>query len=66
MDNKTQIQYVSAKEVAQMLSLSLRTIRRLQCGGLIPYYKIGTRSVRFDPVEVQEILFNRKNAGGIH
>jgi|GEM_PF-5841763 len=58
--------YVSAKDLAVMLGLSMRTIRRLQYGGSIPSYRIGNKAIRFDPVEVEEILFNRKNSGGIH
>ena len=40
-------------QVAQMLGLSVATIRKWVLTGYIPYKKIG-RAVRFSPLEVQD------------
>ena len=40
-------------QVAQMLGLSIATIRKWVLTGYIPYKKIG-RAVRFSPLEVQD------------
>ena len=50
-------------QVAQMLGLSIATIRKWVLTGYIPYKKIG-RAVRFSPLEVQDWA-KAKNGGQV-
>ena len=45
--------FLDVGQVAQMLGLSIATIRKWVLTGYIPYKKIG-RAVRFSPLEVQD------------
>ena len=45
--------FLDVGQVAEMLGLSIATIRKWVLTGYIPYKKIG-RAVRFSPLEVQD------------
>ena len=51
--------YITVKEVADMVKLSEQTIRRYVMLGQIPFYKI-VRAVRFKPSEIQKWVDDRK------
>jgi len=52
------------KQVAQMLNLSVSTIRRLQHEGDFPRaFSVGSRAVAFDRAEVMEWLLRKRQAG---
>jgi excisionase family DNA binding protein len=45
--------FINAEEVAEMLKLSLMTIRRYTMNKQIPFHKIN-RAVRYDKAEIEE------------
>ncbi|HJT20128.1 MAG TPA: excisionase family DNA-binding protein [Nitrospira sp.] len=53
--------WMSAKQLAKALGMSLITVRRAYRSGEIPVERLG-RAVRFDPFQVKEAM--RKNARG--
>ena len=61
--NKAQTVLLSAEEVADLLSLSVRTVRRMIASGEIPIVRIG-RSVRIRRVDI-EALIGRNLTGGM-
>jgi len=46
--------FVSISEVATMLHVSPRTVRRLVTDGLLPVYRFSTKLVRFRADEIME------------
>lgn len=48
--------YVSLEEAAQMMSLSIRTIRRRISDGTIPAYQCGRRPIRIRLDELEAAL----------
>ncbi len=57
--NQAQRRWVSARELAGLLGVTVRTVRNWQQRGLLPYHKQG-RAVRFDLREVEQVLAERK------
>jgi excisionase family DNA binding protein len=55
--------YLTAKEVALLVKLSVQTIRRYVRNREIPFYKI-YRAVRFKPSEITQWLIDREYAHG--
>ena len=51
--------YMTVKDVAAFVQLSIPTIRRLTWKKQIPFYKINS-SVRYKPVEIQAWVETRK------
>lgn len=47
---------VTAEEMGEKLSLTAGTIKRWAIEGIIPYYKLSGRVIRFDPEEVDKAL----------
>lgn len=48
--------YLSAKELAHRLGVSVDTVRRLTQKGIIPYLRIGNRAIRYNWEEVRHAL----------
>jgi excisionase family DNA binding protein len=49
-------------QVAEMLGLSLATIRKWVLTGSIPYRKIGSKSVRFSAADIRDWTLNKNAA----
>ena len=47
-------------DVAEFLSVSERTVRRLVASGALPSIQLGRRVIRFDPADVRRFLAARK------
>jgi len=60
--NKVQTILLSAEAVADLLSVSVRTVRRMNASGEIPIVRIG-RAVRVRRVDI-EALIGRNLTGG--
>jgi len=60
IENQNKNKLISKKEVAEMLSLSERTIERLVLKGSLSCIKIG-RSVRFRLPEIEEVLMGKRD-----
>ena len=61
-DNRISEKFLTADELAEILSISPHTIRKWRIQGRIPYYKLG-RSLRFRASEVlAKIEGDRHNA----
>ena len=60
--NKVQTVLLSAEAVGELLSLSVRTVRRMIASGEIPIVRIG-RAVRIRRVDI-EALIGRNLTGG--
>jgi excisionase family DNA binding protein len=60
--NKVQTVLLSAEAVGELLSLSVRTVRRMIAAGEIPIVRIG-RAVRIRRVDI-EALIGRNLTGG--
>ena len=58
--NQGERNMVSAKRLADMLDVSVRTIRNWQKAGRLPYTKITRGTVRFEVAEVLEALKQRE------
>ena len=61
-EQKTQTagnRFLTAQEVTGMLQISMITLRAWTSQRKIPYYKVG-RSVRFNPIKLQEWLNQRE------
>lgn len=56
MPNHASCQLISAKDVAQRLGVSTRTVRRLVKSGKLSAYAITSRIVQFAPADVEEFL----------
>jgi excisionase family DNA binding protein len=56
---KIQVPLITRKQVAELLSVSVRTVDRWMVSGVLPYYKIG-KVVRFKVSDIQEIRWSRK------
>lgn len=50
------VTYLSAKELAHRLGVSVDTVRRLTQKGIIPYLRIGNRAIRYNWEEVRHAL----------
>ena len=61
--NKVQTVLLSAEAMAELLSVSVRTVRRMIAAGEIPIVRIG-RSVRIRRVDI-EALIGRNLTGGV-
>ena len=53
-------QYLNTKQVAEMLGLSILTVRDLVKDKKIPCYKLGHRTVRFIPSEIDDWVKTRR------
>ena len=60
IENQNKNKLISKKEVAEMLSLSERTIERLVLKGSLSCIKI-RRSVRFRLPEIEEVLMGKRD-----
>jgi excisionase family DNA binding protein len=47
---------IDADELAEKLSVSRRQIQLLAERGEIPFYRVGPRALRFDELEVLEVI----------
>ena len=47
---------LTAHEVADVLGLALRTIRRMVSRGELPIVRLGPRAIRFRPEDVQQLI----------
>lgn len=61
--NKVQTVLLSAEAVGELLSVSVRTVRRMIAAGEIPIVRIG-RAVRIRRVDI-EALIGRNLTGGV-
>jgi excisionase family DNA binding protein len=52
--------YLTVKEVAELVKLSVQTIRRYTMNKEIPFHKIHDRAVRFRKSEIEEWVEKRK------
>jgi excisionase family DNA binding protein len=57
--NKKQSRLVTAKELAELLSVKERTVRSWTSERRIPFVKVGRRAVRYDPQEVFEAFVEK-------
>ena len=48
------------KQVAERLSMTVRGIEGLMAKRSLPFYRLGSRTVRFDPREVEDWLERMK------
>ena len=48
--------WLTADEMAQRLRVNHMTLRKLAWAGRIPYVRVGSKVLRFDPVEVEAAL----------
>ncbi|WP_395719406.1 helix-turn-helix transcriptional regulator [Prosthecobacter sp.] len=55
----TQSPLATRKQLAAHVGLSLRTIDDLLSKALLPHFRIGTKSIRFDVAEVEAALRER-------
>lgn len=55
--------YCSVQDAAQMWGCSEKTVRRWISAGKITPYRYGSRFLRVDPVEIEQML--RDNAGWV-
>jgi len=51
---------IDSKELAKLSTISCRSLERLRHDGVIPYYKIGPRMIRYRPDEVLAALERTK------
>lgn len=51
-----QSKFITARQAAELFQVSLRTIRRMQYGNVIPSYRIGPKCVRFNRFEVERAI----------
>lgn len=49
-------QYETLDEAAARLDCSIRTLRRLIASGHLKAYRLGQRSIRLDPADVEALL----------
>jgi excisionase family DNA binding protein len=59
---KIQVPLITRKQVAELLSVSLRTVDRWIARGELPYYKLG-KVVRFKLSDIQERLETKWKVG---
>ena len=55
--------FVSATELAKVLGVHRSTIQKWAASGEIPCVRLGARTVRFDPEEVQRAVDGRREKG---
>ena len=53
-------EYLTMKEVAARLQVSDWTVRRLMRDGLLPFKKLGHRTVRIDPADLAAYMQAKK------
>jgi len=51
---------VSIEEIAEQIPLPVRTVRTLMANGVIPFLKLGHRTIRFQPTKVERALARRE------
>lgn len=56
---------LTANELAQRLRLKSEMVRSWARDGTIPSYRLGHKTIRFDPVEVIEALRVRRSGGEV-
>jgi excisionase family DNA binding protein len=56
MVRMTSPQRIDAKQLAERLGVSLRTVRTWTKDGRLPSHRVGPKLVRYDPDEVSEAL----------
>jgi excisionase family DNA binding protein len=50
---------LTTEQTAQLLAVSVRTVKNLVCGGKLAYVKIG-RATRFDPDDIDEYILRSR------
>lgn len=59
MTNETEFQtlrYLNKSDVAELLGVTVRTVENMMTHGLLPYFKIGGKCVRFRLDDIQTHL----------
>ena len=54
------IELIDANALATALSVSVKTVRKWMCDGLIPFHRLSAKCTRYDLAEILEWLEQRR------